>query len=163
GIIDDTGAFCHPNTTATTLKIAGQLMASGGRWQKILEARKQDLPQEKALALNQALANLEVDKKAGLIFSFIDYQLVSRSANGLGEIKIAGILSNIPEAKIALSLIEKTPGIIDVSLRSQKNRGINVDKIAQCFGGGGHKLAAGFKSQLTKEEIIEKIKKIMEG
>ncbi len=161
GIIDDTGAFCHSSTTATTLKIAGQLMAKGARWQKILEARKQELPREKALAINQAFANMEIDKEAGLVFSFINYRLLSRSIDSFKELKIAGLLGNIPEAKIALSLIEKTPGIIDVSLRSQKDRGVNVAKIAQRFGGGGHKLAAGFKSESTKEEIIERIKEIM--
>lgn len=161
GIIDDTGAFCHPNTTATTLKIAGQLMIKGARWQKILEAQKQELPQEKALAINQAFANMEIDKEAGLVFSFINYQLISQSTDSFKELKIAGLLGNIPEAKIALSLIEKTPGTIDVSLRSQKDRNINVAKIAQRFGGGGHKLAAGFKSESTKEEIIERIKEIM--
>jgi len=161
GIIDDTGAFCHPNTTATTLKIAGQLMLKGARWQKILEAQKQELPREKALAINQAFTNMEIDREAGLVFSFINYKLLSRSTNSFKELKIAGLLGSIPEAKIALSLIEKTPGIIDVSLRSQKDRGINVAKIAQRFGGGGHKLAAGFKSELTKEEIIGRIKEIM--
>ncbi len=161
GIIDDTGAFCHSNTTATTLRIAGQLMAKGARWQKILATQKQELPQEKALAINQAFANMEIDKEAGLIFSFINYQLFSQSTDSFKELKIAGLLSNIPEAKIALSLIEKTPGIIDVSLRSQKNRDVNVAKIAQRFGGGGHKLAAGFKSELAKEEIIGRIKEMM--
>jgi len=161
GIIDDTGAFCHPNTTATTLKIAGQLMTKGARWQKILDTQKQELPEEKAMAINQAFANMEIDKEAGLVFSFINYQLISQSTDSFKELKIAGLLGNIPEAKIALSLIEKTPGIIDVSLRSQKDRGVNVAKIAQRFGGGGHKLAAGFKSESTKEEIIKKIKEIM--
>jgi len=161
GIIDDTGAFCHPSTTATTLKIAGQLMLKGARWQKVLEAQKQELPQEKALAINQAFANMEIDKEAGLVFSFINYQLLSQSTDSLKELKIAGLLGNIPEAKIALSLIEKAPGIIDVSLRSQKDRGVNVAKIAQRFGGGGHKLAAGFKSESTKDEIIERIKSIL--
>jgi len=161
GIIYDTGAFCHPNTTATTLKIAGQLMTKGARWQKTLQSQKQGLPQEKALAINQAFANMEINKEVGLVFSFISYKLFSQSINGFKELKIAGLLGNIPEAKIALFLIEKTPGIIDASLRSQKDRGINVAKIAQYFGGGGHRLAAGFKSELTKEEIIKKIKEIM--
>lgn len=161
GIIDDTGAFCHPNTTADTLKVAGQLMAQGARWQKILETQKQELPQEKALAINQAFASMEIDKESGLVFSFVDYQLISSSTDSFKELKIAGILSNIPEAKIAFSLIEKTPGTLDVSLRSQKDRGINVAKIAQRFGGGGHKLAAGFKSSSTKEEIVARIKEIM--
>ena len=136
-------------------------MTKGARWQKILEAQKQELPEEKALAINQAFANMEIDKEAGLVFSFINYQLISQSTDSFKELKIAALLGNIPEAKIALSLIEKTPGTIDVSLRSQKDRHVNVAKIAQRFGGGGHRLAAGFKSESTKEEIIEKIKEIM--
>jgi phosphoesterase RecJ-like protein len=161
GIIDDTGAFCHPSTTATTLKIAGQLMTRGARWQKILALQKQEPPKAKALAINRTFANMEIDKETGLVFSFIDHRLLSQSIDSFQELQIAGLLGNIPEAKISLSLIEKTPGIIDVSLRSQKDRNINVAKIAQRFGGGGHKLAAGFKSESTKEEIIKRIKEIM--
>jgi len=161
GIIDDTGGFCHQNTTADTLKIASQLMTRGARWQKILETRKQELPKEKAFAINQAFANMEIDKASGLVFSFINHQLLSKSIDGFKELKIAGLLGNIPEARIALSLIEKTPGIIDVSLRSQEDRGVNVAKIAQHFNGGGHKLAAGFRSQLSKEEIIKEIKELI--
>jgi len=158
GIIDDTGAFRHSNTTAETLKIASQLMLKGARWQKIFKAKKQISPEQKAQAINQAFEKMEIDQDSGLVFSFINYQTFLQSADNFKELKIAGILGNAPEAKIALFLIEKTPGVIEASLRSQKNRGINVAKIAQNFGGGGHKLAAGFRTQQSKEEVIEKIK-----
>ncbi|TSC92432.1 MAG: hypothetical protein CEN91_444, partial [Candidatus Berkelbacteria bacterium Licking1014_85] len=53
---------------------------------------------------------------------------------------------------------EKIPGYFDVSLRSQQDRGVNVARIAQSFGGGGHRLAAGFHSALPAGEIINQIK-----
>jgi len=33
---------------------------------------------------------------------------------------------------------------------------VNVNKIASIFGGGGHIKAAGFKTNLSFEEILEK-------
>ena len=34
---------------------------------------------------------------------------------------------------------------------------IDVNKIASIFGGGGHRKAAGFTSELPAEEIIKKV------
>jgi len=162
GIIDDTGAFQHTNTTAETLKIAGQLMLNGARWKKISEAKKQLSTKEKALALSQTFENIEIDSENSFASSFISYQSLSESKSGFKETKIVGFLNSISETKIAILSIEKTPGIIDVSLRSQKKYDINVAKIAQHFGGGGHKLAAGFRTDSSYEQILKKIKSFLE-
>ena len=162
GIIDDTGAFQHTNTTAETLKIAGQLMLNGARWKKISEAKKQLSTKEKALALSQTFENIEIDSENSFASSFISYRSLSESKSGFKETKIVGFLNSISETKIAILSIEKTPGIIDVSLRSQKKYDINVAKIAQHFGGGGHKLAAGFRTDSSYEQILKKIKSFLE-
>jgi len=59
-----------------------------------------------------------------------------------------------------LLCVQKEPDRIECSLRSQKDRGVNVAKIAQLFGGGGHRLAAGFQTATKPEEIIKTIKNL---
>jgi len=162
GIVDDTGAFQHTSTTAETLKIASQLMLCGARWKGISEAKKQSSAKEKALALSQAFENIEIDKEYCLASSFISYSVLQESNSGFKETKIVGFLNSIAETKIAVFLIEKTPGVIDVSLRSQKKHDINVAKIARHFGGGGHKLAAGFRTDASNEQALVKIKSFLE-
>jgi phosphoesterase RecJ-like protein len=72
---------------------------------------------------------------------------------------------NIPlksgEIRVSVFLKENQEGVLRCSLRSKGN--VNVAEIAQSFGGGGHKTAAGFKSKLpleeTKKEVLKKLKK----
>jgi phosphoesterase RecJ-like protein len=56
--------------------------------------------------------------------------------------------------EIAVSvLVKETPeGAVRCSLRSRG--AVNVSKIAQDFGGGGHVSAAGFRSELGLEETL---------
>ena len=47
-----------------------------------------------------------------------------------------------------------------ISLRS--NEDVDVSKIAQFFGGGGHKKAAGFSMKGTPHDVINNISKQIE-
>jgi phosphoesterase RecJ-like protein len=55
------------------------------------------------------------------------------------------MLNTLPQAKFALLLTEYEPGKIKGSLRSEPHKGVDVSRIAQQLGGGGHTLAAGFE------------------
>lgn len=157
GIISDTNFFRHANTSAVTLKIAEQLMIRGGRWQKIFTAREQVSPRQKAAVINQALQNMTFNRDSGLLFSHINHQTFIQSADIFKESRVANILANAPEARLALFLIEKAPGIFEGSLRAQIDREIDAAAIARRFNGGGHRLAAGFRSHLSAKEIIATI------
>jgi phosphoesterase RecJ-like protein len=59
--------------------------------------------------------------------------------------------------KIALyAIFDQKEKIFRVSLRSKE---ITINKIAEKFGGGGHKLAAGVRIK-TKKELKELIKEL---
>ncbi len=68
-------------------------------------------------------------------------------------------LINIPlkseDVRVSVFFKENLEGLLRCSLRSKGN--INVAEIAQLFGGGGHKTAAGFKCR----DSVEATKKIM--
>lgn len=164
GIMSDTGNFRHPNTSAQTLQTAGKLMLRGASLQKISRsANNLNYLDEKLAILTDIFKKIQIVAEINLVFVVIDHELFISSPTGLREIDIANILSATPEAKIAATLTEKTPDYFDVSLRSQQDREVNVAQIAQSFGGGGHKLAAGFRSDLPAEEIINQIKIYLTG
>jgi phosphoesterase RecJ-like protein len=57
--------------------------------------------------------------------------------------------------KIAVLLIDLPEGTLRVSLRS---KGVDVSKVAARFGGGGHKVAAGFTLKDKQlQEIVDTI------
>jgi phosphoesterase RecJ-like protein len=56
---------------------------------------------------------------------------------------------------VSILVKENEEGKIRCSLRSKG--AVNVSKIAQWFSGGGHALAAGFRSDATLEETMEQV------
>lgn len=162
GIMSDTGGFRHANTSAQTLKIAGDLMLKGASLQKISQAAKNlENLDAKLAGLNGIFKKIQAVKEIDFLFIIIEHQLFLSSFLGLEEVDVAGILSTAPEAKFAATITEKTPGCFDVSLRSQQEKGMDVARLAQHFGGGGHRLAAGFRSNKNPGEIVKQMEQLL--
>ncbi|MBU3901508.1 DHH family phosphoesterase, partial [Patescibacteria group bacterium] len=59
GIMDDTGRFRHANTSAQTLRIAGELMLKGASLQKISQAAYNVNPDEKLILLTEVFDKIK--------------------------------------------------------------------------------------------------------
>jgi phosphoesterase RecJ-like protein len=161
GIYSDTGGFRYSNTSAQTLKTAGELMLKGAPLSKIVRlAGASDLPENVGFWI-QAFKNVQIDLETGVIFSVVTYENLDRLKQTFSNSDIANLFSNVPEAKFALLCAEKEPGLLECSLRSQPGRGVNVAAIAKLFGGGGHRLAAGFETTVKPEELVGTIKNLL--
>ena len=161
GILDDTGKFTHPNTSPQTLKNVAELMHKGAPLVKISRLLSAKNLTDDIGVWQKTLDNLSTDQETGLIFSFIDYAHFVELGRDFKTSSVINTLLAIPETKFALMMVERTPGFIDCSLRSTKEKDINVAKIASVFGGGGHYLAAGFSSDKRPSEIIDQIKDLL--
>jgi len=54
-------------------------------------------------------------------------------------------------------LVEYEQGKTKASLRSENYKGVDVAKIASLFGGGGHRLASGFRMNKEPERVLEEV------
>lgn len=164
GIYDDTGGFRHPNTNAKTLEIAGNLLKKGALIQKITSSLAENDPKTQTEIWHKIISQLKIDTESEMAYSVLNYKSLSSFANNFKTSNIINILDSIPETKLTLLLTETEPGKIDGSLRCKKDSHINVAKIAKSFGGGGHKLAAGFAiTGISSEEIINQIKDLLKN
>lgn len=145
GIITDTGLLMHSNTQGTTLEAVGELMKRGAL---VSEVAKHTFTTESPVSMRawgKALENAYFNPETKMIFSVITKDQLAE----LGETELANFeglvetLNKVPEAKYAMFLKEDGDRIKG-SLRSEEYKGVDVQKIAQSLGGGGHKLAAGF-------------------
>ena len=145
GIITDTGSFMHSNTQSSTLKAAGQLMRKGARANKISQFAYKNKSPQILKAWGKALKNSFYDDKHKIIYSVMtEGDLAEFTALPQADFEgFVETLNTLPEAKFAMFL-RQDGEIIKGSLRSDTFKNIDVSKIAQIFGGGGHKLAAGF-------------------
>ena len=82
---------------------------------------------------------------------------------GVAPKDLEGIVSQLrvtEGVKVAMFLYETAAHEYKISLRS--NEDVDVSKIAQFFGGGGHKKAAGFSMKGTPHDVINNISKQIE-
>ena len=72
---------------------------------------------------------------------------------------------SVEGVEVALLFIEQKENSVKVSFRSRSK--IDVDKIAESFGGGGHRLAAGAtvpgSMEIVRTRVLENVRKSLEG
>lgn len=161
GILSDTGTLQHSNTSPDVLQIVSRLVKSGVNFKKISDNLFKKKKAEGSLKIwGKILARAAVDKKTKMAYSFVSQNDLKKYGSNEDELSgLVNLLSGIPESNFSLLLIENKFGKIKASLRSESYKKTDVAKIAKTFGGGGHKLAAGFELEGKIEENIELIKK----
>jgi bifunctional oligoribonuclease and PAP phosphatase NrnA len=157
GLVTDTGKFMYENTDAGTHRIAADLIDAGVEVDDTYRRLYEHVPIEKLRLVSRALNGIEMHCEDRLVLTYVtaaDYE-----ATGAGEEMTEGIidhLRSVDGAKVAALVRDQgTRGRAarKVSLRSSEGD-VDVSAIARLQGGGGHKRAAGFSSDLELEELI---------
>lgn len=144
GIFYDTGGFKHANTTDAVFEIVSELLRCGGNLRKITKNIGNSFPVPKLKLWGIALSRLKFIERYGLSVSVLTQADLEET--GALEDDISGfvnLLNSAPESKAALLLYETEAGKIKGSLRTERDN-IDVSKLAELLGGGGHRKAAGF-------------------
>ena len=160
GIVTDTGSFQYSNTTASTHRIAAELMEAGVSVNNVSVAVYQNVSREQTIAEALILEKMEIfaDGKGAISYVTAE-ELASVGATIDDTEKVIDRLRDIKGVEIAAFLKPKG-GDVKVSLRA-KTYG-DVQKIAREFGGGGHKKAAGCTISGDIAEAANEIKKLIE-
>jgi phosphoesterase RecJ-like protein len=157
GLVTDTGRFMYENTNADTHRIAAALIEAGVDVNDTYRRLYEHVPLEKLRLVARALEAIERPCE-GLAITYItedDYE-----QTGSGEEMTEGIidyvrsLEGVKVAAVIRELGSRGSAARKVSLRSS-GADVDVSAIAREYGGGGHVRAAGFSSDLGKDEIVE--------
>jgi len=157
GLITDTGKFMYENTNARTHRIAADLIEAGVAVDETYRRLYEHVPIEKLRLLSRALDGIQRFCGERLIVSYIteaDYE-----ASGAGEEMTEGIIDHLRSiegvkvAALVRDLGDRGRAARKVSLRSSGGE-IDVSAMARVNGGGGHKRAAGFSTDLELEELV---------
>jgi bifunctional oligoribonuclease and PAP phosphatase NrnA len=140
-VVWDTGWFRHSSTTPWTFELGAALVAAGAKPTPIYEALFERESQPGLKLRGRYLERIETRAQGKIAFSFVpfrDYAETGATPHDTEDFieyprSIAGV-------EVALHFIEKRDTDIKVSFRARQ---LNVAKIAEQFGGGGHKLASG--------------------
>ena len=156
GMVFDTGSFRYPITSPQTLRIAADCVEHGvvpfNVYEQIWEQNSLSGFELKSLILS----TMEIYCDGKMISMKLTPDMIKQTKASFAEGETS---INLPLTVkgVVLSILVKQniDGPVKVSMRSKGN--INVAEIAILNGGGGHKNAAGFKSNMPYEETYDYI------
>jgi phosphoesterase RecJ-like protein len=159
-LVTDTGRFQYSNTTPKALRLAAELVDAGADVTKVFVEVYESTPFPKLKLLARALER--ATELAGGRIVVSELRREDFEAAGAEEPYSEGIIDHLRAVDGAelVALVRELPeGASSArkgSLRSHPD-GLDVSAIARSFGGGGHKRAAGFSTDLDMREITERI------
>ena len=155
-LLTDTGSFHFSNTTERTLKIASELVRRGVEPARISQALFYSGPFSKIKLLGLVLSNIQRDESGRIAWITMD-RATMYDADACEE-DSDGIVNHalsIGEVEAVAFFKELAPGAYRISLRSKGKN--NVAKVAEVFGGGGHRNAAGCRIEGEFEDVKRKV------
>lgn len=151
GMVTDTGRFHYPATSPSTHRTAAELMERGARTadanDRIFATKV--YPALKILGHCLSGLSLELGGKAAIqVISRRDFaRHAARPEHSEDVVNYGLMVPGVWVSALFKEALGRRPGLgrISVSLRSRGK--VDVSRLAQGFGGGGHRNAAGFHTQ----------------
>lgn len=151
-IITDTGSFRYMNVTPETFEIAGELMTYGACPARIADLVFDCRSFASLKLLGRALDSLQTTPDGRVAWAhirasdFADLNATDEETEGIVThvravqgVEVGALFREIPGKKVRISL--------------RAREGSDVNKVANVFGGGGHRLAAGCSLDPPLEEV----------
>lgn len=162
GNITDTQSFQTSHVSPRTLRVVADLLAAGGRLNDVVRSMLFAKPFAHARALGLAMERLQQD--GAIIWTELTQAMQHEAgADDEASDEITAYISRIGGAKAYVLFKERRDGTVKISLRSAP--GVDVGSVAQAFGGGGHREAAGATLEMPLAEarplVLAKIKQML--
>ncbi|MBI2058361.1 MAG: bifunctional oligoribonuclease/PAP phosphatase NrnA [Nitrospirae bacterium] len=164
-LVVDTGSFQYSNTTPETLRVAAEMVALGVKPEVVTESLHYHVPEKKWRLLAHSLntLRLELGGRLGLM-NVTQAMLRECGATFEDNDGFVEMIRQLDGVEVAALLKEHGADKVKVSLRA-KDRA-DVSRVAQVFGGGGHRNAAGLTLQANLEEaerrLTAEVEKVLE-
>ncbi len=167
GILVDSGRFQYSSASPDTFRAAADLIESGVDHTAIFRRVFEAVPLAKSRLLCRLLTNMTIACEGRLAIGVIDRDDFewAGAGNGLTEglvdnlraiegVEVAALVYARPEGSVEPGRKDAEKPLYRVSLRSSSEE-LDVQKIANARGGGGHRQAAGYTAEgETVQEII---------
>jgi bifunctional oligoribonuclease and PAP phosphatase NrnA len=158
GLVTDTGKFMYENTGTRAHVMAAELIATGVDVHEIYKRLYEGIPYGKLELLARGLSNIERYDDGRLTLSHLSADDFRQA--GAEENYSEGVIDHLRsvEGTAVAALVRDrlgrgTAGLRKVSLRASDDR-VDVSRIARAQGGGGHRQAAGFSTEMSWDQLV---------
>jgi phosphoesterase RecJ-like protein len=138
----DTGWYRFASTTGETYRFGGQLVDAGARPAAIYNAIYEQDTLARVQLRGRILARTQTELDGRLVFTSVtreDFDATGAAAADTED--VVNMTLVISGTDVAVISVEQPDGNVKVSFRSRA--GLDCSRLAESFGGGGHKAAAG--------------------
>jgi len=162
----DTGWFRFSSTTADTLRLAARLVEAGARPDRLYKELYENDSQARLQLIGRALVHTQTELSGRLIHTWLDQADFNASGALPSDSEdIINMTLSVGGTQVAVILVEQPKGGFKISFRSRCE--VDCSEIAELFGGGGHKKAAGaFLNEpldAAREKILDAVRAAMKG
>jgi len=163
----DTGSFQYPTTRPGTYHIAGELVRRGANLARICDEVYQSYPLSRARLLKHVYSHFRLTHGDRIAYLWLRQRDFART--GADTVDSEGLIDHIRAIEpvvVACVFEEIQPELTRVSFRSKSDK-VNVNDIAEQFGGGGHSAAAGARIEgrplSVQRRVIAAIKRAIDS
>jgi bifunctional oligoribonuclease and PAP phosphatase NrnA len=158
GLVTDTGKFMYENTGSSAHVMAADLIGAGIDVHAIYRRLYEGVPQGKLELLARGLSSVE--RFDGGLLTVTQLTREDYAVTGADESYSEGVVDHLRSVEgtavaglVRELLSDSASSRRKVSLRATDDR-VDVSVIARSLGGGGHRRAAGFSTDLEFPELI---------
>jgi phosphoesterase RecJ-like protein len=162
GLVTDTGKFQYEATRPETLRVAADLREHDFDHTALVQALYEDNRREYLSLVGTALRRVDHVPEADLIWTYLTQSdLAEAGVHAQETDDLIDVIRTARDVDVAAVLKQMKDGRFKVSARSRG--GHDLSAVAAAFGGGGHRLAAGYTSPVGPAETIELLVAALRG
>ncbi len=157
GLVTDTGRFQYEAATPETLRLAARLREHPFDHAHLSQVLYENNRAAYLDVLGVAMDRTEVDADADLVWTYVLWSDLELAGAEPGDVDdLIDVLRATRDADTAALVKQQRDGRFTVSVRSRGARDLSA--VAAAFGGGGHRLAAGYTSEVGPAETIKRLR-----
>ncbi|MGB9737968.1 MAG: DHH family phosphoesterase [Chloroflexus sp.] len=154
GMMTDTQSFQTPTVTPETLRRAAALLEAGADKELVVNAVFFSIPPATLRLTGMAMANLQ--QEDGIFWTVVTQEMLRvTQADEAATDDTVSRLQRVAGMRACVLFRERPDGTVKISLRSIP--GIDVAAVAQQWGGGGHRQAAGATLKMSLAEAVDAV------
>jgi bifunctional oligoribonuclease and PAP phosphatase NrnA len=156
GLVTDTGRFQYEAVRPETLRIAAELREHAFDHTTLVQALYEDHRREYLSLVRVALSRIAFVPDVQLVWTYVTQGDLRSMGVGADETEdLIDLIRTDREADVAALVKQQGDGRFKVSVRSRGRH--DLAAVAATFGGGGHRLAAGYTSEHGPVETIDRL------
>lgn len=162
GLVTDTGRFMYENTTAAAHRMAADLIDAGVSPHLVHRRLFEDLPYGRLKLLSRALRSVTRFDDGAITLAmltcadFSETDALETDSEGIVD-HLRAVEGTVVAVLVREQVCDERKGWRKASLRATDDR-VDVSRIARALGGGGHRQAAGFSTELEPEKLVATIR-----